>query len=172
MIRIQKPTPIDVEGLTILARQTFVQSHGHSAPKGDIYNYLEKNYTKELFMQEIDSPENHYFLVYYKDELVGFSNLKLNQPVPNHLGKSAAKLDRIYLLSNYHGMGLAKKLYQKNVDLAKLNGQEGLWLYTWVENHRAISFYEKEGFKRIGTHNFRISTNHVNPNWVYYCSLI
>jgi ribosomal protein S18 acetylase RimI-like enzyme len=39
-----------------------------------------------------------------------------------------------------------------------------MWLYTWTGNERAVSFYLKAGFKIIGSHNFKISATHSNPN--------
>ena len=37
---------------------------------------------------------------------------------------------------------LGYQLMDFNLQLARRENQEGIWLYTWIENHRAISFYQ------------------------------
>jgi len=39
-----------------------------------------------------------------------------------------------------------------------------MWLFVWTENHKAINFYKKAGFKIVGQHDFQISATHSNPN--------
>jgi ribosomal protein S18 acetylase RimI-like enzyme len=43
-----------------------------------------------------------------------------------------------------------------------------VWLAVWTENHRAIDFYKKIGFKKVGDYDFKISENHSNPNHILY----
>jgi len=78
------------------------------------------------------------------------------------------KLERIYLLKSYYGMEAGKKLFDHNINLTKDQYQMGMWLHVWIENHRAIAFYLKQGFKIIGSHDFEVSPSHFNPNHVMY----
>jgi ribosomal protein S18 acetylase RimI-like enzyme len=75
-----------------------------------------------------------------------------------------AKLERLYLLKEFYDKKLGNALFQFNCDLAKQHSQKGIWLFVWTGNHRAIRFYDKAGFKIIGSHNFKISEDHSNPN--------
>ncbi|MDA7804192.1 GNAT family N-acetyltransferase [Crocinitomix sp.] len=168
MIRIEKPTITDVPKLTALAKETFIQSHGHSAAAEDIKAYMDLHYTEAVFANELNEPNNIYHLVYYKDELVGFSKIVYNQAIKAIDQSNITKLERIYILDNFHGLGIAKTVFDFNVELAKGNKQRGIWLFTWTENKRAIAFYEKLGFVIIGEHSFKISETHYNPNWQYY----
>ena len=43
-----------------------------------------------------------------------------------------------------------------------------MWLFVWKENHRAINFYNKAGFKIFGSHDFKLSETHANPNHVMF----
>jgi len=88
----------------------------------------------------------------------------LNQPFEDAPSSAYAKLERIYLLEEYHGRKLGLRLLEFNIELAKKAGQHGMWLYTWIENQRAIDFYLRCGFEIIGKYDFRISASHVNPN--------
>ena len=82
--------------------------------------------------------------------------------------KAIAKLDRLYLLQEHYGKKLGYQLMDFNLQLARRENQEGIWLYTWIENHRAISFYQKFGFEIVGEADFKISENHVNPNHIMF----
>jgi ribosomal protein S18 acetylase RimI-like enzyme len=60
-------------------------------------------------------------------------------------------------------------------DIARAEGAETVWLGVWCENARAIRFYEKHGFRDVGSHSFLLGTDlqtdrvmtrpvHANPN--------
>ena len=63
-----------------------------------------------------------------------------------------------------HQRKLGYQLFDFNVNLSKEHNQNGMWLFVWIENKRAVSFYEKTGFKIIGSHDFFLSKTHSNPN--------
>lgn len=168
MIQIKKPLQKDISALTVLARETLVQSHGHSAPEKDIEAYLNRNYTEAEIEKELNNDQNIYRLLYYNNLLIGFSKMIYNQRIDTISQENITKLERIYILEEYHGLGIAKELFDFNIALAKDNNQVGIWLFTWTENKRAIGFYEKMGFVIVGEHDFRISETHSNPNWQYY----
>jgi ribosomal protein S18 acetylase RimI-like enzyme len=168
MIRIEKAEFEHLAELTAVAKETFIQSHGHSASAADIQTYLSANYSIDIFQAEINQSNAAYRLLFYKNQMVGYSKIVFDQPAKNVKEKNTTKLARIYILEAFHGLGLGEELFNFNLNLAKENNQAGIWLFTWVENKRAIRFYEKMGFKIIGSHDFKISATHTNPNHQMY----
>ena len=64
------------------------------------------------------------------------------------------ELKKIYLLSRFHGTGIAARLFE-----AALGGAAGnarLLLGVKDDNDRAIGFYTKQGFRQIGTRRFDV----------------
>ena len=163
-MRIEKPNISKVKELTEVARETFIQSHGHSSPEADFKSYMDLHFTEENFKKEIENPDNIYHLLYRDDELVGYSKIIYNQSIEPVEQKDITKLERIYLLNKVHGSGLGKAFFEFNVNLAKEAKQAGIWLFVWVDNHRAIGFYNKMGFEIVGSYDFQISKDHSNPN--------
>jgi len=53
----------------------------------------------------------------------------------------------IGLLESYHGLGLGRQLMNILIEAAHANGNEGIELTTFLDNHRAFALYEKVGFK-------------------------
>jgi len=150
--------------LATLAKQTFIESHGHSAGKEDVDHYIFEKYTKDIFEKELSDPSNNYYLIYYNDQLAGFSNIIYNDPYSNSDIENVAKLDRLYLLKEFYNLKLGLALFEFNISLAKKNNQLATWLYVWKENTRGVQFYLKADFRIIGSHDFKISETHSNPN--------
>jgi ribosomal protein S18 acetylase RimI-like enzyme len=65
-------------------------------------------------------------------------------------------LQRIYLLRAAQGSGGGAALMAEAVDLAVAWGADILWLGVWENNHRALAFYARSGFREVGEHIFKI----------------
>jgi ribosomal protein S18 acetylase RimI-like enzyme len=64
------------------------------------------------------------------------------------------ELKRIYLLPGYHGGGAGADLMRMVVDRARERGAARLLLGVYSANGRALAYYRKHGFVRIGEHRF------------------
>jgi len=164
MTSIVKANEKDIKLLADIGRVSFIESHGSSASEADINKYVNEKYTYEVFKEEISYPENNYHIIYHNEQPAGFSNMNFNVKHSNIQMKNVTKLDRIYLLKEFYGLKLGYELFTFNVELSQENGQAGMWLFVWKENHRAVNFYKKTGFKIIGSHDFKLSKTHSNPN--------
>ncbi|MCG3147008.1 MAG: hypothetical protein PCFJNLEI_00444 [Verrucomicrobiae bacterium] len=56
----------------------------------------------------------------------------------------------IGLLDELHGLGLGRQLMKILIAAARGNGNEGIELTTFLDNHRAFALYEKMGFRYLG----------------------
>jgi ribosomal protein S18 acetylase RimI-like enzyme len=164
MTLIVKATTTHAQLLAQIGETSWVEAHGGSAPAEDIENYVSRQYTEGVILTELQNPVNLYHLIYYDDRPAGYSNIKLNAPNPNIAAQNVAELDRLYLLREFYNRKLGLELLQFNIELAKLNAQVGIWLYVWKGNDRALAFYQRAGFKITGSHDFKISDSHFNPN--------
>ena len=171
MISIVKATRDDYRLLSEIAKITFIESHGHSAKSEDINFYISQKYQESIFEEELLNNENIYHLIYHNNVVAGFSNIILNSPYPGSKNQHIAKLERLYLLRNFYGLNLGLQLFEFNIIIARQNNQTGIWLYVWKENRRAINFYQKVGFTIIGSHEFKISDAHSNPNHQMFLKL-
>jgi putative acetyltransferase len=69
-------------------------------------------------------------------------------PTPG-LPDGCAELVKLYLLADYRGRGLGRELMEKTFESARRFGYRQLYLESLPELGRAISLYEKAGFKNI-----------------------
>lgn len=166
MITIQKATRENIPLLCEIGKITFLDSHGHSATAADIDQYVRNKYNGQEFSKELSDPRNIYHIICFDGQPAGFSKIIFNTTPPGIDLKNVTKLERIYLLKDFYSKKLGYKLFQFNLELAKMNNQHGMWLFVWKENQRAFGFYKKTGFKIIGSYDFQISATHFNPNHI------
>jgi ribosomal protein S18 acetylase RimI-like enzyme len=154
----------DAELIAEIGRTSWIEAHGSSAENEHIQYYVDQKYSKEVILEQIKSPSNKYYIIHWNDKPAGYSNLILDAKDSNIHLLDVAELDRLYLLSEFYNRKLGWELLNFNIKLAKENSQNGLWLYVWKGNERALSFYQKAGFEIVGSHDFQISETHYNPN--------
>ncbi len=150
--------------LSELGRQSFAESHGHSASVEVINEYTTRNYTEQVFEDMLANPDNHIHLLTVNDEPAGYSKICFDELHPLVQSAHAVKLDRLYLLNKFHDLKLGHRLLQFNIAYSKKFNLDTMWLFVWKGNERAFKFYLKAGFEIIGSHDFKLTENHSNPN--------
>jgi ribosomal protein S18 acetylase RimI-like enzyme len=171
MVSIREVSPLDLGVLSRLSKSTFIASHGHSAVEKDINIYIRYAYSVKKLEKELNNPNSIFHFIRFQNEIAGYSKLSLNTTYPLINEAPIAKLDRIYIDKKFLDRKLGQPLFDFNLKLAQQNNQKGVWLYTWIENHRVIKFYKKNGFEIIDEKEFKISNRHSNPNYIMYKSI-
>ena len=164
MNTIVRATVNDAKLLVRIGKTSFLEAHGHSAPKEDIDDYVNLKFNESTFFEELQDSKNQFYIIYHNDAPVGYSKIIFDFPHANIGFNNVTKLERLYVLKEFHHLKLGLELFNFNVQESKKNLQAGIWLFVWVENQKAINFYNKAGFKIIGNYDFKISETHSNPN--------
>jgi len=160
MISIIRATEKDHHSIVEIGRVSVADSHKDSSPPAVMNEYLEKTYNSTSIKKELNDINNIYHIINYNGKPVGFSKIVMDAKHPNIVMENATKLDRIYLLKEFHGLKLGLELLKFNIELSRNNQQSGMWLYTWIGNERATNFYLKAGFTIIGSHKFYVTDKH------------
>lgn len=164
MTSIVKANEKDIQLLVQIGKQSFIESHGRSAPETDIIAYIKKKFSDDALKEELRETANIYHIIYFNKQPAGYSKIIFNHPHINIRQQRITKLERLYLLKDFYNLKLGVELLQFNTELSKEEDEEGMWLFVWKENQRAVQFYTKAGFQVIGSYNFSISETHANPN--------
>ena len=158
-IRIRPAALADAPALSHFAAATFQEAFaGDNAPE-DMAQYMSEAFTPEQQSAEIGDPHSTVLLAEDRGasgdtELVGYAHL-LAGPVPEAVrGPEPLELKRLYVASAWHGRGVAQSLMRAVIDAARARGAQTLWLGVWERNPRAVAFYVKFGFVRVGEHTF------------------
>lgn len=172
MISILRATEKDYEQILSIGMVSVKLAHKESCSEKDMDEYLSKNYNTDAIKAELTDTDNIYYIINYNEQPAGFSKIVFNAEHPNIIQKNIAKLDRIYLLPEFHNLKLGLELLRFNIRLAADNHQAGIWLFTWIGNTKAVRFYLKNGFVIIGSHSFKVSDTHYNENHQMYLDLV
>src|SRR5258706_14513563 len=126
--------------------------------KKELQEYLDHAYDPEKIKRSILKENNVYFIAYVENVAVGFAKLKKNSLESKIRSVAQMELQKIYVLSYYHGSGAGAALMDAVVDYAGKRQPDYLWLHVHVSNEKAVRFYLKNGFKISGKHFFTIGT--------------
>ena len=170
-ITIRPATSEDARMLAALGRRAFVESHGASASEDVIDAYVSEAYSVSSIENSLKNHQEIFYVLFCDGVPAGYSKFVLNTACPDRPGKHALKLDRLYFVQEFNGMGLGKILLEYIIAQARKENQEGIWLYVWTENIRAFRFYEKSGFIIVGKYDFHLSPEHANPNHCMWMDL-
>ena len=75
----------------------------------------------------------------------------------------ALLLDQLYILKEHHGAGIGHGLMDWTLEEAQRRGARQLFLTVYVENHRALRFYDRYGFEPVGRYDFMVG-NHADED--------
>lgn len=132
--------------------------------------YVDKAFSVDACRAELADGHNVFYAIFYNNQPAGYSKIVFNSPHPAVKAQPVTKLERLYLLNGFHGLGLGHRLLEQAIGLSKAQGDRGLWLNVWKKNERAIRFYGKQGFQTVGESEFVLTETHSNPNWVLLLS--
>jgi len=170
MISIIRATEKDYKPIANIGKISVEEAHRESCSAEDMKEFLENNYNDEAIIEELKEIKNIYHIINLNGTTVGFSKIILDVEHSNIPQKNITKLDRIYLLKEFHDLKLGAELLKFNIELSKENNQAGMWLFTWVDNKRAVNFYLKMGFTIVGSHKFKVTDTHYNQHHQMYLS--
>jgi diamine N-acetyltransferase len=158
MIEIRIAASSDAELIAGIGAQSFHETFHSVFTSEDMRLYLLNNYNPEKITKEILDPNSKFWLAYYNNEAAGYMKLA-NSPVPDTLIEkftSSIELQKLYLLKEYHNMGVGKELMKTCIKYAKEKGYDSVWLCVLQENLKAVKFYEDWGFRVFGSKNITV----------------
>ncbi|MGF2413028.1 N-acetyltransferase family protein [Ferruginibacter sp.] len=168
-ITIRRIMLADVAVLSAIAQQTFYDTFTGTCSEADMQGFLEQYYNEGQITKELSNENDLYFFAEIDSKPVGYirfmedySNLPLMKQW------KALELKRIYVLKEFHGMGIAQNLMDFMLDFALKEKYQVIWLGVWEHNLRAQKFYEKYGFVNSGhTHDFPIGNTPQTDFWFW-----
>lgn len=168
-INIRRINIEDVSVLAAIARQTFYDTFTGTCTESDMQEFLDRYYSTEQLGRELLDEENFCFFAETDGEPVAYLQFKETYDNFPEIKKwKALELKRIYVLTAFHGKGIAQKLMDFFLALAAEKKYEVVWLGVWEHNLRAQKFYEKYGFADSGyTHDFPIGSTPQTDKWLW-----
>ena len=153
-MKIRKINIDDLETLRNLSIQTFKETFEEVNTEEDMQKYLLENLSIEKLKSELENPNSEFYFAENNDEILGYLKLNFKDAQTEKLEENHFEIERIYVLKAFLGQKIGQILFDKAIEIGREKNLEYVWLGVWEENHRAIRFYEKNGFEIFGKHDF------------------
>lgn len=158
-MNIRAVTPSDLDTLRQIAIQTFTETFAADNSEADMQSYIAEKLSTQQLARELANPESAFFFAEIEGRAAGYLKLNFGVAQTEAQQAEAVEIERIYVLQAYHGKGVGQALYQTAVDIARAHRAPYIWLGVWEHNHRALRFYEKNGFKAFDKHVFTLGSD-------------
>lgn len=139
-----------------IARQTFIETFASENSEANMRQYLEEGFSVAKLTNELQDNNAIFYFASFSGEIVGYLKLNFGPAQTELQDEKALEIERIYVLKQYHGKQVGQKLYEKALQIARERKLDYIWLGVWEKNHRAMSFYQKNGFVEFGQHLFQL----------------
>ncbi|MGO8968641.1 MAG: N-acetyltransferase family protein [Myxococcaceae bacterium] len=163
MFTIRTATAQDAEALAELGRRTFQETFAKDNRPDDMARYLADHFGAALQREELADPSSRFLLLLAEATPAGY--VKVRRGPAQVPGRSPLEICRFYVNRAWHGSGGAPALMRATVALAQHEAHDALWLAVWEHNARAIAFYQKHGFTRVGEQPFQLGAD-LQTDWV------
>ena len=173
--RVRPATTQDADALARVAAATFVLACPPGMPEESVQKFIGEHLTRERFEAHVVDPGRAVLVAEEDGETIGYLMLVHGEPYDADVRavvtrRPTTELSKIYVLPSAHGGGVARELLGAGIDVARSVGAAGIWLGTNQQNARAQRFYEKSGFRRIGTKRFWVG-DHWEDDFVFELAL-
>lgn len=158
-LHIRQATVADAAVLAELGAKTFYDTFHTFQTEEDMSKYLSFTYTPEKVKANLEKPDVFYYLAEDNNTAVGYAKLLLDVPVEQMKGDRVIEMEKIYVLKDYLGKGVGKKLMQQCIVASVQEKFDWMYLGVWQHNTTAIEFYKQFGWEIFDTRKFQLGDN-------------
>jgi ribosomal protein S18 acetylase RimI-like enzyme len=161
-MNIRYATGADAQMLAGLGEKTFRETFATVNTPDDMDAYLRASFSPDIQFRELSEPDVIFLIAESQGNPIGYAQLVMNSKDESIKGDRPLELRRIYALQEYLGKGVGKELMNATIEEARQRGCDCVWLGVWEKNQRAIDFYQKWGFRVVGSHTFVLGEDQQN----------
>ena len=168
--QIRTATADDAGRLAALAAITFPLACPPESRPEDIAAHVANTLNEANFRAYLADPAVTVLVIDADGDLRGYSLLAARPTQDPEVAAvlselPCTELSKCYVHPEHHGLGASAELRHASIGAAAAGGARGLWLGVNSQNARAIRFYEKSGFRKVGTKSFQLG-NTVEDDFV------
>lgn len=142
----------DAARLSLISDATFLETFAHEIPGEAMLAHCRTHHAPDYLAKRLAEGAKAW-LAEINGTPIGYAML-IAEPELDAAQPGDVELKKIYVLSRFQGTGTAQALFAQVLEAAQ--GNKRLLLGVKDDNHRAISFYKRQGFEIIGTRQFNV----------------
>jgi diamine N-acetyltransferase len=164
-MNIRKATALDNYLLAELGARTFADSFAADNTPEDMAAYLAGAFNPQKQAGELVDPATTFLIAEVDGQPVGYARLKQGPAPACVTANRPIEIIRFYSIKELIGHGVGAALMTASLEEARRLGCDVAWLDVWEKNPRAIAFYTKWGFVKVGEQGFQLGDDLQN-DWL------
>lgn len=155
---VRRCDPRDAPVLALLGQATFYEAFCDVVTGPDLLDHCQRQHSEQIYADWLTAPNKTIWLGEHATSgaALGYAALVPPELPEVALHPDDLELKRIYTLWRTFGSGLAQSLLEITIDHARTADAKRLLLGVYEDNRRAIAFYERNGFRKIGARTFSV----------------
>ncbi|QKJ29362.1 GNAT family N-acetyltransferase [Mucilaginibacter mali] len=158
-VTFTKLTLTDVKALTLFSNITFFDAFYHLNKPEDILAYADKFLNEEKLSAEIAKPNSAFYFAQIDGEIAGYTKINFAEAQSDIKDPASLEIERVYVSKHHQGKQIGAQLLNHAVQIARKANLQYIWLGVWEQNHRAVKFYQQNGFEVFGSHDFLLGSD-------------
>jgi len=142
---------VDAEKIAHIGAKTFFETYSEENIPENMEKYIKKAFSLSTIKKALKD-KNSIFFIAEENKTIGYAKLKIN--------KKESEIERLYILKDYLGRGIGKKLMEQCVETSKKKACTTIWVQVWGDKYnaglKAIEFYKDWGFEKFGKKVFKL----------------
>lgn len=163
---IRRCGPGDGDLLALIGKATFLESYAGLVDGQAIVRHCQERQSIGYYSSVLADSAHALWLAEVEPGPAPVGYLHLAPPdLPVETRANDIEIKRIYLLSRFHGSGSGRALLEAAEEEARARKMGRLLLGVYKGNEKALRFYEKAGFEKVGERKFDVG-GAVYEDWV------
>ena len=139
--------------MAVLATHVWLHTYATDGINDLVAQYVLSRLTPEKYSHALSESGVYFFVAENDRNLIGFAAVELGIPCPTG-ANSSAELRTLYVQEHHVGQGVGKALLRRAESAAREYSGCALWLAVNAKNARAVAFYARQGYSKVGTTYF------------------
>ena len=159
-IVVRQASVEDAAMLALVGAATFLDGFAGVLPGEAMVAHAARHHVAEVYAKSLKHPDVAAWLAVTANggAPIGYAMLTPPDLPEETMLAGDVELKRIYALSRFHGTGVAQRLMDTALAEAAVRGARRVTLGVYAGNARALRFYERNGFRQIGTRQFTVGS--------------
>lgn len=158
-VSLRKIDSNDLYSLQEIGIRTFSETFAKDNTQENLNHYLNKSFALDKLTEELHNSNCQFYFAEYNKEIIGYLKVNTGNAQTEIKQENALEIERIYVVKEFHGKKIGQLFFNKALEIARKKKVDYVWLGVWEHNHKALRFYEKNGFKVFDKHIFKVGND-------------
>ena len=148
---LKRAGPADLAAYGQLCRETFIETFRAFHDADSMARHVAWAFNDDRLGAELADDSRTVIAATAGGDWIGYALLRVGEAPPEVRAARPVEIGRFYVASAWHGRGVADALMDAAIAEARQRHADVAWLAAWEQNPRALRFYARRGFARVGS---------------------